>query len=70
MRRHQLSKLTDREIQVIGLVADGLNSRQIGEEIGLHEVRVRQVLMAIRNKTGMDTTVAAVAWCLRNRLID
>jgi len=65
-----MSKLTDREVQIVQFMADGLDGPQIAKELGMSVSTIRVHLTNIRNKSGMDTSVAAVAWCLRNGVID
>jgi DNA-binding CsgD family transcriptional regulator len=46
--------LSDRENDVLALVADGLNNRQIGIELGLSAVTVKRYLAGISNVIGTD----------------
>jgi two-component system response regulator DevR len=57
----RLAELTDRERQVLDLIADGLTNRQIGEELFLAEKTVKNYVSSLLNKLGFERrTQAAV----------
>jgi DNA-binding CsgD family transcriptional regulator len=58
--------LTVRERHVIGLVADGLSNKEIGEHLFITERTVRFHLTSIFQKLGADNRAQAVA--IANRL--
>lgn len=57
----KLAALTDREREVLDLVADGLTNRQIGEQLFLAEKTVKNYVSSLLGKLGMERrTQAAV----------
>jgi two-component system, NarL family, response regulator DegU len=60
--------LTQRETQIIGLIADGLSNKQIGQGLGITERTVKYHISNILRKLGLfSRTEAAVAY-LKNSL--
>jgi ATP/maltotriose-dependent transcriptional regulator MalT len=53
--------LSERERQVIGLVAEGLSNQEIGERLFITERTVRFHITSIFNKLGVDNRAQAVA---------
>jgi two-component system response regulator DevR len=57
----RLASLTDREREILGLIADGLTNRQIGERLFLAEKTVKNYVSTLLVKLGMQRrTQAAV----------
>ena len=57
----RLAGLTDRERDILNLIADGLTNRQIGEHLFLAEKTVKNYVSALLSKLGMQRrTQAAV----------
>jgi two-component system response regulator DevR len=57
----RLASLTDREREILGLIADGLTNRQIGERLFLAEKTVKNYVSTMLVKLGMQRrTQAAV----------
>ena len=52
--------LTDREVEVLNLVATGLTNAQMAEELFISSRTVAQHLRSIYNKLGVNSRVAAV----------
>ena len=65
-----MAQLTDREINILRHLADGDSLVDIANLYGFKKDTVKNWMMAIRDKTGMATTAAAVAWALRHKVID
>ena len=65
-RRHRPSPLTEREAEVLELVADGLTNRQIAHHLKVAPPTVRAHLEHIYAKLGVHTRTAAAIW-LRER---
>ncbi|HVN10902.1 MAG TPA: response regulator transcription factor [Kineosporiaceae bacterium] len=57
----RLTRLTGQERRVLGLIADGLTNRQIGERLGVREKTVKNYVTSILFKLGLQRrTQAAV----------
>lgn len=57
----RLDELTEREVQVLGLIAKGWTNREIAEELHLAEVTIKKEVQTITRKLGVsDRTRAAV----------
>jgi DNA-binding NarL/FixJ family response regulator len=62
-------ELTDRETQVLALVADGLPTREIGEELHYSERTVKKVLGDVVVKLGARSRSQAIARAVRQGII-
>jgi ATP/maltotriose-dependent transcriptional regulator MalT len=65
-----LETLTARELDVLGLVADGLSNRDIGGRLAISEHTVKFHLASIFGKLGVSTRTEAVQRGLRLGIID
>jgi two-component system NarL family response regulator len=61
--------LTGREIEVLGLVARGLTSREIGGELFISENTVKNHIRNILDKLGLHSRNEAVLYAVRENLI-
>jgi DNA-binding NarL/FixJ family response regulator len=61
--------LTDRERQILSLIAQGRNNSQIAVELDLAEQTVRNYVSQIYTKLGVDTRVQAVVWARERGLV-
>ena len=52
--------LTDREKEVLGLIADGLHNREIAERLGISRRTVESHTKSLLRKTGTRDRVALV----------
>jgi two-component system, NarL family, response regulator DevR len=59
--------LTAREQQVLGLIADGLTNRQIGERLELAEKTVKNYVSGLLAKLGMERRTQAAVYGARFR---
>jgi len=64
----KIGTLTKRELEVIGLICEGLSNRQIGERLVISEATVRHHLSAIFSKLGVQTRLELVIFAYRHRL--
>jgi len=62
------ARLTQREVEVLKLVAQGKSNRQIAQALCLTEKTVTNHLTHIFNKTGCENRAAAAAFALRHGL--
>jgi DNA-binding NarL/FixJ family response regulator len=63
------SKLTQRELDVLGLLAEGLPHEEIGRRLGISSETVRTHLRKASDRLGASTRTQAVATALRLGLI-
>jgi len=61
--------LTDREVEVLGLVATGRTNRSVGDALGISEKTVARHVANIFGKLGLSTRAAATAYAHRRGLI-
>ena len=61
--------LTPRELQVLGLVADGLSNKVIAEALGISDETVKFHLGSIFGKLGASNRTDAVRLALRRGLV-
>jgi NarL family two-component system response regulator LiaR len=62
--------LTDREIDVLVLMIEGLNNREIGERLVISSSTVKNHVSSILSKLGTVSRTQAVALAVENKLID
>ena len=62
--------LTDREEQVVNLVADGAGNRAIAQQLGIKENTVKKSLMRIYDKLGVSNRVELVLYALTQRKVE
>ncbi len=63
-------KLTEREQEVLTLVADGLSAPAIGQQIHLSTTTVKSHLHSLYEKLGVSDRAAAVAEAMRRGMLD
>ena len=68
-RRDQAYPLTQREREVLRLLADGMTNEQMGAELSISPQTVRTHVQKAMEKLGAQTRVQAVATALRESLI-
>ncbi len=64
------SKLSPREAQVLQLVANGFENKQVATELGISEATVKTYLRGIFERLGAQSRAEAVAIGLRAGLIE
>jgi DNA-binding NarL/FixJ family response regulator len=61
--------LTDREVEVLVLLARGSTNRQVAEQLGLAEKTVGNHVEHIYQKLGVSTRAAATLFALQHGLL-
>jgi DNA-binding NarL/FixJ family response regulator len=61
----ELSVLTDREREIITLIAEGLTNRQIGNRLHLAEKTVKNYVSSILAKLGLESRTQAAVLATR-----
>jgi HD-GYP domain-containing protein (c-di-GMP phosphodiesterase class II) len=69
MRRQRVSDLTEREIEVLRLMARGLSNRQMAAHLGLAEKTVGNHVQHIYEKIGVSTRAAATLFAMQHNLL-
>ncbi len=63
-------KLTDRELQVLKLVAQGLSNREVAEQLFISENTVKNHVRNILEKLHLHSRMEAVVYAVREKLLD
>jgi two-component system NarL family response regulator len=68
-RGDRFGELSERELQVLRLLAEGTSNRMIASQLCLSENTVRTYVAHILEKLGLENRVQAAAYALRNGLV-
>jgi DNA-binding NarL/FixJ family response regulator len=63
-------RLTERELEVLKLVARGMNNRDIGQELFISENTVKNHVRNILEKLHLHSRMEAVVYAVREKLLD
>jgi DNA-binding NarL/FixJ family response regulator len=63
-------RLTDRELEVLNLVARGLNNREIARDLYISENTVKNHVRNMLEKLQLHSRIEAVMYAVRQRLLD
>jgi two-component system NarL family response regulator len=66
----QVPKLTDRELQVLKLVAQGLSNREVAGELFISENTVKNHVRNILEKLHLHSRMEAVVYAVREKILD
>ena len=69
MDKEKIDRLSDREIEVLKLVATGLFNKEIGERLEISERTVKNHLSNIFKKIDCTDRTQAAVFCIRNGLV-
>src|SRR6478752_4049256 len=61
----RLAGLTDQERRILGLIAEGLTNRQIGQRLHLAEKTVKNYVSMLLAKLGMERRTQAAVYAAR-----
>jgi DNA-binding NarL/FixJ family response regulator len=64
------TRLTDRELEVLKLVAEGLGNREIGKRLFISENTVKNHIRNILEKLQLHSRMEAVMYAMREKLFD
>ena len=64
----QIEELSEREAEVLGLIARGLSNKEIGEQLSISPNTVKAHLRNILEKLQLSSRVEAATWALRHGL--
>ena len=64
-----LPRLTDRENQILGLIANGLTNREISLNLVISEATVENHVHHIFTKLGISNRAQAVAYAFRVKIV-
>lgn len=67
-REKKISSLTERELQVIALITEGLKNRQIAERLFISTTTVTHHLSSIYSKLGVSDRLELVVYAFANKL--
>jgi NarL family two-component system response regulator LiaR len=65
---HVQAELTERELEVLQLISDGCNNRQIAEKLVISEKTVKTHVSNILSKLGLEDRTQAAVYALKHRL--
>ncbi len=60
-----MSSLTDREREILGLIAEGLTNRQIGDRLFLAEKTIKNYVSSLLAKLGLERRTQAAVLAAR-----
>ncbi len=67
---HDGRRLTDRELEVLRLIARGMSNKDIGAELVIAENTVRNHVRNILEKLQVRSRVEAAMYAVREKLVD
>lgn len=67
--RRSIGSLSEREVQVVRLLATGKTNRDIAEELFISEKTVARHVSNIFNKAGVSSRAGATAWAYQHKLM-
>ncbi len=67
--RAMSDELSNDDVALLALLASGLPAEAVARRLGLSERTVRRRIRLICDRLGVTTTVEAVVWAARRRLV-
>ncbi|MGD9993188.1 MAG: response regulator [Salinivirgaceae bacterium] len=68
-RKNMTEELTDRELEVLNWLCQGLSAQEIAEKMNLSKKTIEGYRTRLFSKTGTKTSVALVVCALKNKLV-
>ena len=65
-----VAQLTEREVEILRLLAEGLSNKSISERLSLSENTIKYHLKNILQKLNVQNRTEAVMYAVRNNLIE
>jgi DNA-binding NarL/FixJ family response regulator len=69
MNPHGLNRLAADQLDILSLLAKGLTIEAIARRLDMSERTVRRKVRAVAIELGVDSTIEAVVWAVRQGLI-
>lgn len=69
-KKNNTSEFSDRELEILKFICNGLNNEQISKKINISFDTVRWYRAKLLSKTGCSNTACLVMFAIRNKLID
>ena len=66
----KIAKLSERELEVVGLIGKGLKNKEIAERLYISEVTVRHHLTSVYSKLGVSDRLELIIYAYRNGLAE
>jgi DNA-binding NarL/FixJ family response regulator len=69
-QRQEKPLLSDREMEIVQLVAQGFRNREIGEKLFISELTVKNHLVHIFDKLGLSARLELALYAIHHRLLE
>ncbi len=69
-REHAAEQLSERELEVIGLICKGLSNQEIADRLFLSKRTIDNHRANILEKTSCRNTASLVIWAVKNRIVE
>ncbi len=70
LKTSELSRLTEREREILALFSQGMSYAEIAEVRGNQPLTIRNAIYGIQDKLALDTKPELVVWAVQNGLLD
>ena len=64
------NRLTDKELQIVSGVAQGMRNKEIAQEIGTTEQVIKNYLRKVYDKLGVSDRLELALYCIHHRLLE
>lgn len=66
----QKNRLTDKELQIVAGVAQGMRNKEIAHEVGTTEQVIKNYLRKVYDKLGVSDRLELALYCIHHRLLE